>query len=227
MTMKLSYFDIRGLAEVTRLMFVASKTAYEDKRYSITFGTPGDFSTIQRPEFNAAVEAGEMVAGMGKVPILEVEGIKVGQSKAIERFVAKKVGMLGSSDIETFQIDSLACAVIDIKDAYKAAKEKGKDDKEAAMKTWFGETLPEWLAKVEKLLPTAPGPWLVGDKMSYADVTFYYFLLDPKGFFDDVEGAAKALSSAPRLNAACQAVLADPSISDWVKNKRPEGSAPF
>jgi len=224
--MKLSYFDIRGLAEVTRLLFAGSKVDYEDKRYPLAFGTPGDFSTIQREEFDAAKAAGELAAGMGKVPILEYEGVKVGQSKAIERFVAKKVGMMGSSEIEELQIDALCCCVIDIKDAYKAAKEKGKDDMEAAMKTWFGESLPEWLAKVEATLPAAPGPWLVGSKMSYADVTFYYFLRDPKGFFDDVEGAAKALAGAPRLSAACEATFQDAGIADWV-SKRPAGSAPF
>mmetsp|Transcript_17368 Transcript_17368/g.36268 ORF Transcript_17368/g.36268 Transcript_17368/m.36268 type:complete len:247 (-) Transcript_17368:182-922(-) len=225
--MKLTYFDIRGLAEVTRLLFAASKVDYEDKRFSLSFGTPGDFSTIQRAEFDAAVAAGEMAAGMGKVPILEYKGVKVGQSKAIERFVAKQVGMMGSGEIEELQVDALCCCVTDIKDAYKAAKEKGKDDKEAAMKVWFGEALPEWLAKVEKTLPAAPGQWLVGSKMSLADVALYYFLLDPKGFFDDTEAAAKALAGAPRLNAACQAVLADAGISEWVNNKRPAGSAPF
>merc|ERR1712032_344898 len=131
-------------------------------------------------------------------------------------------GMMGSSDLDAFQIDSLSCHVIDIKDAYKAAKEKGKDDKEAAMKTWFGETLPELLAKVEKSLPAAPGPWLIGDKMSYADVTYYYFLKDPKGFFDDVEAAAKALATAPRICTACEATAKDSGIAAWVE-KRPAG----
>jgi len=51
---KLHYFDARGVAETTRYMFAATKTSYEDKRYSLTFGVPGDFSTISRPEFDAA-----------------------------------------------------------------------------------------------------------------------------------------------------------------------------
>jgi len=224
--MKLTYFDIRGLAEVTRLLFAGAKVDYVDERFSLTFGTPGDFSTIKRPEFDEAKAKGDLDAALGKVPVLEVDGVKVGQSKAIERFVAKKVGMMGSSDIEAFQIDSLCCHVIDIKDAYKAAKEAGKDDKDAAMKKWFEETLPEHLAKVEKSLPSAPGPWLVGKTMSYADVTFYYFLKDPKGFFDDIEGAAKALASTPRLLAACEATATDSGIAAWVA-KRPEGTAPF
>jgi len=225
MAMKLTYFDIRGLAETTRLLFVASGTAYEDKRLPISMTTPGDFSTVVREEFNALKEAGELDVALGKVPVLEVDGVKIGQSKAIERFVAKSTGMLGGSDLEAAQIDCLACHIMDIKDAYKEAK-KG-EDKEAVMKKWFGETLPEWLAKVDKSLPSATGPWLVGDKMSYADVSYYYFLLDPKGFFDDTAGAAAALATCPRLDAACKAVLNDSKVSDWVNTKRPAGSLPF
>ena len=225
--MKLSYFDIRGLAEVARLLFAAAKVEYEDCRYPITMTTPGDFSTVQRAEFDEQKAKGEFDAALGKVPVLEYQGVKVGQSKAIERFVAKKVGMMGSSDIEELQIDSLTCHIVDIKDAYKAAKEAGKDDNEAAMKKWFGEQLPEFLGKVEKSLPAAPGPWLVGGKMSYADVAYYYFLLDPKGFFDDHEAAAKAMEASPRIAAACKSVAADAAIADWVSNKRPAGTLAF
>jgi glutathione S-transferase len=227
MTMKLNYFDIRGLAEVSRLMFAASKVAYEDFRYPLTFDTPGDFSTMHRDEFEKAKEQGAFDSALGKVPVLEYNGVKVGQSKAIERFIARKVGMMGSNEIEELQIDSLCCHVIDIKDEYKAAKEAGKDDKEAAMKKWFEETLPAKLALVEKSLPEAPGPWLVGEKISYADVTYYYFLKDPKGFFDDIEGAAKAMATAPRIAAACEATFKDEGIAAWVNEKRPAGTAPF
>ncbi|CAL1170709.1 unnamed protein product [Cladocopium goreaui] len=45
---KLTYFDIRGLAENARILFAAAKQPYEDVRLSLSFGTPGDFSTIQR-----------------------------------------------------------------------------------------------------------------------------------------------------------------------------------
>lgn len=224
--MKLSYFDIRGLAEVTRILFAAAKVEYEDCRYPISMTIPGDFSTVVRAEFDEQKAKGEFDAALGKVPILEYQGIKVGQSKAIERFVAKKVGMMGSSDVEEFQIDSLTCHIMDIKEAYKAAKEAGKEDKEAAMKKWFEEQLPEFLGKIEKSLPAALGPWLVGGKMSYADVAYYYFLLDPKGFFDDLVGAAKAMETAPRIAAACKAVLADAAVADWV-SKRPAGTLPF
>lgn len=42
---------------------------------------------------------------MGQMPILEVDGIRIHQSKAIARYVAKNVGLAGSNDWETLLID--------------------------------------------------------------------------------------------------------------------------
>ena len=69
--LKLSYFDARGVVETTRYMLAVTKTPYEDFRYGLTFGTPGDFSTIQRPEFDAAKAAGKLDANLGRLPLLE------------------------------------------------------------------------------------------------------------------------------------------------------------
>ena len=63
-------------------------------RLSFKFGTPGDFSTIQRPEFDAMKAEGKLDKSLGKVPLLEVDGQQIGQSKAIERFLAKEFGMM-------------------------------------------------------------------------------------------------------------------------------------
>merc|ERR1719454_2164648 len=101
---------------------------------------------MKRPEFDKAKEEGLLVPSMGKLPVFEVGGVRVGQSKAIERFVAKKVGMMGADDIEAFQIDALCCNVIDIKEAYNKAKAAGGDNKEEAQKTFVSEKLPEMLA---------------------------------------------------------------------------------
>lgn len=41
----------------------------------------------------------------GQMPVLEVDGIRVHQSVAIARYVAKRVGLAGSNDWESLQID--------------------------------------------------------------------------------------------------------------------------
>ena len=122
--MKLSYFDARGVAETTRYMLAVTKTPYEDFRYGFTFGTPGDFSTVQRPEFDAAKAAGKLDANLGRLPLLEVDGQVFGQSKTIERFVAKRVGMMGATPIEEAQIDCICEHLRDCKDKYMLVSQR-------------------------------------------------------------------------------------------------------
>jgi glutathione S-transferase len=217
-TYKLTYFDIRGLAETCRWLFKIKGEPFEDNRLSLTFGTPGDFSTISRPEFDAAKAAGELDAALGKVPILEVDGVKIGQSKAVERFVARELGFMGSSPVEAAQIDMLCEHVIDFKNAYQ--KVRGITDaaeKEAGMKKWFDETLPEHVAAAEKSLPPSAGPFLVGSKVSLADIVWYSFLAAPKGFFDNADGAKAAFAGCPRIKAAMAAVDAIPELQEWIR----------
>ena len=70
---KLVYFDARGVAETCRCLFAAAQQPYEDIRLSLTFGKPGDFSTISRPEFDEMKSKGELDISLGKVPLLEVD----------------------------------------------------------------------------------------------------------------------------------------------------------
>ncbi|KAJ8599426.1 hypothetical protein CTAYLR_007987 [Chrysophaeum taylorii] len=208
--MKLSYFPARGVVEKIRYMLAIGEVVYEDYRYPLSFGTPGDFSTVIRPEFDADKASGKLDVSMGKVPVLEVDGIEIGQSKAIERYVARKYGMMGSTDEEAAKIDCVAEHERDIKDMYMKAKAAEKKDE------FFEKTLPEMLAKVEASLPQGPGPFLFGEKVSYADVVFFVFLTE---FFDDKDKAAAATPS--KIKAAIDAVAAIPQVQKW-KAERPD-----
>ena len=146
------------------------------------------------------------------MPILEVDGVKVGQSKAIARYVAAKYGLAGANAIEAFKIDCLCEHVVDIKATYQ----KVKGDGDEAKAKYFGETLPGELAKVEKSLGDTKGPWLVGCKPSRADVVFMVFLTE---FFDNVEGAKAA--TPPKIQAAIDAVSALDAVKGW-KESRPQ-----
>jgi len=216
-TYKLQYFDIRGLAETARFLFAVAKVPYEDARFSLTFGTPGDFSTIQRPEFDAAKAAGELHASLGKVPYLEVDGVRIGQSKAIERFLARAFGLMGATEIEGAHIDQLCETVRDIKDAYQKVRGiKDEEEKKAGMEKWFKEDLPGLVMLAEKSLPAGPGPWLVGSKISLADICFFMLLAAPRGFYDNAEGAAAAFQDCPRIKAAMDATTANAEVQAWI-----------
>jgi glutathione S-transferase len=103
------------------MIFTVAKQEFEDERYSFSFGTPGDWSTIQRPEFEAAKASGELDASLGKVPLLYVDGVKIGQSKAIERYLANTFHLMGSTPIEAAHIDQLCENVRDVMDVSSCA----------------------------------------------------------------------------------------------------------
>ena len=81
----LHYFDGRGAGERTRWICKIGKIPFEDLRYSF-------------PEQQEAKAAGKLAPNLGRLPILDVKGAdgavvaRIPQSKAIERFLAKKVG---------------------------------------------------------------------------------------------------------------------------------------
>jgi glutathione S-transferase len=54
----------------------------------------------------------------GQMPILEVDGKVMFQSTAIARFLAKKVGLVGSDDYENYQIDN----VVETMNDFRASK---------------------------------------------------------------------------------------------------------
>lgn len=61
-----------------------------------------------------------------QVPVLEVDGHAISQSRAIERFLAKRFNLLGSNDIEAADIDSVSEEIADVQKAYFRAM--AKDD---------------------------------------------------------------------------------------------------
>mmetsp|Transcript_23904 Transcript_23904/g.71719 ORF Transcript_23904/g.71719 Transcript_23904/m.71719 type:complete len:216 (+) Transcript_23904:73-720(+) len=210
MSFKLSYFDARGVAETTRYMFAATGTKYEDMRYPLNFGTPGDFSTMTRPEFDAAKAEGKLTASLGRLPLLEYDGAMIPQSKTIERFVASQVGMAGSSPVEAAVIDSMTENIRDCKDMYQKAKTA--EDTKAE---YFSTKMPEFMEKIEASLGGA-SVWLVGTKMSLADAAMFVFI---KEFFDNTEGAWAALAKCPKIAAAVEAFGALPEVKAWSESR--------
>eukprot|EP00026_Physarum_polycephalum_P014516 Phypoly_transcript_15038.p1 GENE.Phypoly_transcript_15038~~Phypoly_transcript_15038.p1 ORF type:complete len:176 (+),score=36.61 Phypoly_transcript_15038:66-593(+) len=113
-TYKLTYFNARALAEVSRLMFAIANVKYEDKRYP----TEGD-----RPEWKA--DKGKYY--FEKIPELEYNGHVIPQSKAIERFLAKKLGFAGNNEVEGALIDAYSEQIRDINISYGQVKKREQE----------------------------------------------------------------------------------------------------
>merc|ERR1712002_360309 len=151
---KLTYFNGRGRAEISRLILAYAGAQFEDDRIT-----------------------GEQLAAMksslayGQLPKLEYKGNTLYQSVTIARFLAKEVGIGGNSNLEKAQADEVADAITDIQNAiYGAFFEKDEAAKAEKMKKVTEETIPNGLANLEKVLEKRGGQFLVGNAFSWAEL---------------------------------------------------------
>eukprot|EP01035_Chromulina_nebulosa_P019537 gene19537-25435_t len=167
-------------------MFKIAKVPFEDIRFDYP---PNEFTVLKA--------AGKFAANMNRVPILEYNGFNIGQSKAIERFVAKKLGFMGSNDVEEAHIDMICEHVRDIRIKYNEIRfNKTGEELEAAKKGFIDNDLGIWLEKLENVLPNSI--YSVGDKLSLADINIFVLILD---FFTPSEEFERAKENCPKLKA--------------------------
>jgi prostaglandin-H2 D-isomerase / glutathione transferase len=217
--LKLCYFNGRGLAETSRMILAVAGAEYEDFRYPLEVIDWATFNMV-REEFNKDKAEGKLEKSMGKVPFLVVKDsveTTLCQSKAIERYLARRFGFMGGNDLEAAQIDSLCECIRDFKDAYQPVRKM--ENKEEAMQKWFGETLVGKLSDFEKLL--GDSGYAIGSSLTLADFVIYSFLVD---FFDDKDGIAFSMRSCPKLQKLVETVGANEKLSAW-RESRP--NTPF
>lgn len=213
--MKLVYFNGRGLAETSRLVFAICGQNYEDFRYPLEII---DWTThnMVREEFLEDKNSGKLLGSLNKLPYLEVDGQIIPQSKAIERYLAKRFNIMGDSDIECARIDGITEYVRDFKTAYQTVRKLPEDQKEAGLKEWFTVTLKERLELLENLLCREHQCFAVGNRLSLADVTLFSFIME---FFDDKESVWSSTVNCPNLRSIVNNVKSDENLTRWLNNR--------
>jgi prostaglandin-H2 D-isomerase / glutathione transferase len=197
--MKLVYFNARGLAETSRVLFAIKGEQYEDFRYPLEIIDWATHNMVRN-----------------KLPYLEVEGEIIPQSKAIERYLAKRFNMMGDNDIEYARIDGITEYVKDFKTAYQTVRKLPANQKENGLKEWFADTLKEKLELLENLLCREHQTFAVGNRLSLADVSLYSFITE---FFDDKESAWNSTVECPKLRSIVNNVRSNENLTTWVNNR--------
>ena len=221
---QLLYFDARGAAELTRVLLNVGKIPYEDTRFSI-IQNAGKFET---PEFSKAKEAGALSANMDRVPVMILDnGVTLGQSKAMERYVARECGMMGTTALETAVIDCVAEHVRDIKDKWGKIRNIGgmapnaeKDEATAKFLSADGEYF-QFLGKLERSLPLGRSEgYSVGSSTTYADFVIWNLVKDT---FLDENTQARSLAVAAKFSAImeiCTTVESNTSLKEYLANRK-------
>merc|ERR1711910_296651 len=199
---KFVYFDAQAKGELARLLLAAGNIDYEDFRVGFN-DWPG--------EIKASTPFGQM-------PVLYWDGEEIAQSMAIARFVARKVGLAGNSDLEFCQADMIACHYEDI---------WTKLPKMKLAKEFLTEFIPKWLKPLETILAKRGNGWFAGHGVTFADLAIMCaldWLQEPLEMsFKDMNNVAerkKILDDYPLVKANYQKTNEVPFVVEW-KKKRP------
>ena len=218
MPLKLTYFNVRGLAETSRILLAIGGEEYEDFRYPLDII---DMSTheMTKVEFDKDKADGKLLGSLNKVPFLEVDGVIIPQSKTIERFLANRFNMMGSNDLEYAQIDAICESVRDFKEMYQKVRGLEGEELVSGMNEWFTVTLVERLSLLENQLVGEEGH-SVGNTMSLADVVLFTFVTQ---FFDNKEASYNATLATPKVRAVVDRVARSDKVVGWFE-RRPKTS---
>eukprot|EP00743_Colponemidia_sp_Colp-15_P002739 GILK01002966.1.p1 GENE.GILK01002966.1~~GILK01002966.1.p1 ORF type:complete len:221 (+),score=26.27 GILK01002966.1:39-665(+) len=201
-TYKLTYLQLRGRAEISRLIFAATGTAYEDNR-------------IDRETWAQLKSTG--IAWFGQMPILEVDGKVLTQSLAIARFLARRLGLHPTDEFEAAMVDLVVDGLSDVYNAgVRFTFEKDPVRQEQDKAKFFEELMPRHFAGLEKILDHNNGGngWFVGDKMTWADLLFQVTI-----FAFSATGVSNLLDNYPKLSALYQRIIEVPAIKTWLETR--------
>ncbi|XP_066135974.1 hematopoietic prostaglandin D synthase [Saccopteryx bilineata] len=190
---KLTYFNMRGRAEIIRYIFAYLDIKYEDHR----------IEQADWPEIKPTLP-------FGKIPILEVDGLHLHQSLAIARYLTKNTDLAGKTELEQCQIDAVVDTLDDFMSRFPWA-EKKQDRKEQM----FNELLTYDAPHLLKYLDTYLGEkeWFIGNSVTWAD--FYWEICSTTllVFKPDL------LDIHPRLVRLQKKVQTIPAIADWIQRR--------
>ena len=155
------------------------------------------------------------------MPLLYIDGkAAIGQSKAIERYLAKAFGFMGANPIEEAQVDMWIEHLRDIQDAFGKAKALPEDPAcpgVTPLAKFVAEELPVLLTKLSAVAAITGTPgYAVGNKLSLAGLRLYLMATDgmvPSGGVAEIAAAFKA---QPALQAIIDNVAANAHLQKWL-----------
>eukprot|EP01101_Sappina_pedata_P000595 TRINITY_DN10796_c1_g1_i1.p1 TRINITY_DN10796_c1_g1~~TRINITY_DN10796_c1_g1_i1.p1 ORF type:complete len:224 (-),score=115.87 TRINITY_DN10796_c1_g1_i1:117-788(-) len=197
MSAKLTYFDGRGLSEGIRLLL-----AFTDVEY-----TERDIETLEEwLELKPTLK-------FAQLPLLEIDGKRLFQSRAIEQYLARKANLLGKNADEQYEVDSYLESISDFKNASPGraviTKEEGY---EAKIETFLNGAGKKLLTIWDSDLEKNGSLHLVGSDYTYADIALFNTLRTHV----DVAVLSNLLDGYEHLKKFYAALLAHPKIQKHI-----------
>ena len=194
---RLTYFNGRGLGEQIRFMLAETGTSYEER-------------TITTPLLKQLRENDDLF--FKQLPLLEIDGLKLVQSGAIMRYMARKHDMYGSNAREAYQCDMIADGLADFRKSFTSFDNyRLRKRDEAGYLAQVTTLLPKYLRPLEEMLKASNGGekkgFLLGEKIAYTDVSLVEILEHVNENFPGVLG-----KEYPYLESFRERVLERPGL---------------
>lgn len=194
--MKLTYFDIdAGRAEATRIALHTAGIAFEDDR-------------IAFPQF------GEIRDGLPfrAVPVLEIDGVRVTQSTALDRYIGKMAGLYPTDPLQALYCDETMSAVEDVTARVGQTMGMTGEALKSAREEFASGWLKTFILGFADLLERGGGEYFAGGELSVADLRFFVWVRSlRKGILDHIP-ADLVDQLAPSLAAHQERVAKDPRV---------------
>ena len=193
------YFNGRGRAEVSRLIFATAGQQFEDIRYE------GSEWTSHKSEMP-----------LGQMPVLEVDGVKLPQSMSIARFLAKQFNLAGKDNLEQAKVDAVVDTMTDAMNKLGSIRRQADEaKKQADTQKFLVEELPKHMQNLEILAKaySNDGPFFVGNHLTWCDL-FVYDMLETVLHIDD-----SVLSHYPWLQSNRQEIEKQPNIAAYLQSR--------
>lgn len=190
----LTYFDVTGRAELTRLVLRYGGISFVDNR----------ITQVQFEELKPTLP-------LGQVPVLEVDGETFAQSIAFARYAAKLAGLYPSDPVEALRVDMLVDTLSEIIEPIVNICFYEKDETLKAQKTkrLHEETLPNTLQALENMVQ---GAFFIGDSSTLADI----LLLDVVENRITLVPPPFGIEEYPKLEAIVAKVKAHPGVAAYL-----------
>ncbi|XP_045165952.2 probable glutathione S-transferase 9 isoform X2 [Mercenaria mercenaria] len=207
---KLIYFDIRGRAEIPRLLLTYTGIKFEDKRLRIE----------SNGHCNEWIELKSKMP-QKVLPVLEVDGKQLSQSLTICRYLAREFGLCGKTNWEQAQVEQVVDTMDDLRaEVAKWIYEKDTVKKDEIASNLRSEIYPKFFGILETILRENEennnrSGYFVGDHLTLADLSVFETFTFPLSIHPDI------FDDHLELQEHRQRIMTDKHLAEYIKN-RPE-----
>lgn len=194
---KLYYFSGRGRMESIRWLLAAAGVEFEEEFLE----TREQYETLQKD--------GCLI--FGQVPLVKIDGMMLTQTRAILSYLAAKYNLYGKDLKERARIDMYADGTLDLMMMIAVTPFKPPEEKEESYATVVTKAKTRYFPAFEKILKDQGQDFLVGNKLSWADIQ----LLEAILMVEELNGSV--LSDFPLLQAFKTRISNIPTIQKFLQ----------